>query len=310
MTNYEKQYEDEDLAIIADILMEHKYDMAARKFEDKIKKGYYDLKSIHDKTTSLPEAFFIEYKKYNDEDEILQMLYDTNLIGSNNHIINEFGQRATTKEVFDKITDPYICQDMTERFMRKVLGEKELSCYTTNFKNQKDLGVELFAHYFLQYNIEPNYNDIKTMTKYNLQNRVNCEVNFLQSTMDIDEPMHKVNSIQYGDTQSIMIGKVYDKEYNSKVKNAFSGGFADIKYFLTSPKFIEIVKEKINDIKLKPEQSIENRMAVAKSNLIDIDEIENNIRVNKYKIEKEEKYKIEMEEIENDRRANSNKIKP
>lgn len=246
---YSEYDKEESLNILADLIAERKYNLAERKFINKIKQGYYGTANEVEKLHTIPEAFFIEYKKYNDEEEIYQILLDTELIGNDGYIFNDCGDRAKTSDIFNKTIDPDLCFDMTARFMRKHFGDDVAKKYVGNFNNQKEIVLEAFAHYFLQRDKEPNYADIKEITSSKLFNDVLLSV----KDTDFSGVIIKTNEEakedrKFGSPFNTAITKITDKELNRKTYAATVGTLADIKHFLTSDKYIKQIKERMEFI--------------------------------------------------------------
>ncbi len=246
---YSELEEKENLEILLDLIAERKYNDIERKFLNKIEQGYYSKEDLRDVFHTIPEAFFIEFKKFNNEDEIYQILLDTELVGSNGYILNDVGQRAKATELFKQLVEPDLCFDMTARFMRKTFGDDIAVQYMGNFKNQKEIVLEAFAHYFLQREKEPNYADIKEFTPTKLFNEVLISVKdthyqgvIIKANEDIKEDR------KFGSPFSTSISKIIDKDLNKKTYAATIGTMADMKHFLTSDKYINEIKERMEFI--------------------------------------------------------------
>lgn len=246
---YSELEEKENLEILLDLIAERKYNDIERKFLNKIEQGYYSKEDLRDVFHTIPEAFFIEFKKFNNEDEIYQILLDTELVGSNGYILNDVGQRAKATELFKQLVEPDLCFDMTARFMRKTFGDAIAVQYMGNFKNQKEIVLEAFAHYFLQREKEPNYADIKEFTPTKLFNEVLLSVKdthyqgvIIKTNEDIKEDR------KFGSPFSTSISKIIDKDLNKKTYAATIGTMADMKHFLTSDKYINEIKERMEFI--------------------------------------------------------------
>lgn len=250
MNEFEKE-EQEQINYIAEKLIEYKYDKTELKFNNKLEQGYYNTENILDMINFLPEAFFTDFKKIKNEDEIEEMLSAAHLIGDNGFIFNEFGERAKADKVFERIIDPDVCQAMTEKYMLRNLGEYHFKRFKTNFENQKEIAFEAFAHYFLQNEIKPNYESIKDFTAEQLNKSINITLTDTKSRVSfIDNNKKETLTIKYGDTHSMAIALITDTNVNHITKSASFGTLAPLKHYLKFDKY----KDKINErIEILPE---------------------------------------------------------
>lgn len=238
-----KEYEQETIDYIADKILEYKYKETEKKFNSKMEQGFYNTENILDMINFLPEAFFTDFKKVRNEDEIYEIILAADLFGDNGFLYTEDGDRAKADKVFEKLTDPDVCQAMTERYMLKNLGEYHFKRFKTNFENQKEIAFEAFAHYFLQNDKKPNFKDIEKMTNEDLNKAItltlvdtNARVSFIKS-----EKPEKL-TLKYGDTFNMAIARITDTDNNVITKSASFGTLAPFKHYMLFDKY----KDKVN----------------------------------------------------------------
>lgn len=238
-----KEYEQETIDYIADKILEYKYKETEKKFNSKMEQGFYNTENILDMINFLPEAFFTDFKKVRNEDEIYEIILAADLFGDNGFLYTEDGDRAKADKVFEKLTDPDVCQAMTERYMLNNLGEYHFKRFKTNFENQKEIAFEAFAHYFLQNDKKPNFKDIEKMTNEDLNKAItltlvdtNARVSFIKS-----EKPEKL-TLKYGDTFNMAIARITDTDNNVITKSASFGTLAPFKHYMLFDKY----KDKVN----------------------------------------------------------------
>lgn len=245
MNDFE-EYEQDEIDYIADKIIEYKYNKTERKFNKKLEQGFYNPENTLDMINFLPEAFFTEFKKFDNEDEIYAMLSAVDLVGDNGFLYTEDGGRAKADKVLIKTIDPDICQEMTERYIRKTFGDYHAIRFKTNFENQKEIAFEAFAHYFAQKKTTPDFEIIKDLTSEELSQSINLTLTDTKSRVSfIRNNENKRENLRFGDTTTMAIARITDTEANNITKSASFGTLAPFKHYIKFDKYKEKVLSRI-----------------------------------------------------------------
>lgn len=249
---YADEVEKENLEYLIDKIIEYKFNQTQIKFNNKFAQGYYSKDSQLDMINFMPEAFFTEFKKYAGEAEIYEMLIDNNLVADDGFLYDEDGARARIENVIEATIEPDICQKMTERYLRNNFGDNHALRYKTNFENQKKIAFEAFSYLFLHSKTEPNYERVAKITAEDLSKAVLHD----NTGADTNAKIVIYNSNEknkahpaYGAILTSGMATIMDRDFNKKTYAATFSTMSNLKHYLNSPKYVEQIKERIEDIK-------------------------------------------------------------